>query len=301
VSTDALPLVLLADDHEDFRTSIAFHLALAGYPVIEASTVADAVARSDAIHPDLVVVSDELGHQDVADILGALAEAPMLADVPVITLSSDGGSDRLAQCLSHGARDHVRRDEGALALLARIDAVLRTDDELERLRRRNAELEFLGAVDPTTGLANRRMLEEELDRMAAGAARHGLALSAVMARIDPLPPHGGPLARARRTEAVLREAAYLVASVRRTDDYAGVWDSRTFLLLLPVTPLDGARIFAERLRRVVDVAPLRCGDELVSATLTCACAEIGTDPAASVEQLEAAIRDAEPAGGDRVL
>jgi diguanylate cyclase (GGDEF)-like protein len=259
------------------------------------------VARSRAVHPDVVIVSDALGDLDVAHILGTIADHPDLVDVPVITLSSEPGPERLVECLSHGARDHVRRQDGADELIARVDAVLRAGEEMERLRRRNAELEFLGTVDPLTGMANRRHLEEELDRLAAGAGRHSLALSAVMARADDLPPPSLPGTRLQRRDAIQRELAYLVAAVRRADDLAGVWDERTFVILLPVTPLEGARSFAERLRAVVNAAPVRCGDELIPLTLSCACAEVGDDPEGILRRLELGVRSVQAGGGDHVF
>jgi two-component system cell cycle response regulator len=291
-------VVLLADERADFRATIAFHLAMAGYPVVEAGSVAGAVSRSRSVRPDLVVVSDSLGSHDIAHLLATIAEQPELADVPVITLSSESGSDRLVECLSNGARDHVRRQDGAEELLARIDAVLRADDELERLRRRNAELEFLGTVDPLTGMSNRRHLEEELDRLAAGAARHGLPLSVVMVRVDDLPGERAPTSE--RWAAIQRELAYLVAAVRRTDDHAGVWDARSFVVLLPVTSIDGARAFAGRLRGVVSAAPLRCDDDLVPVTLSCAVAEVDDEPTSTFVRLELEILAQQAAGGDGV-
>lgn len=292
-------VVLLADEREDFRATIAFHLAMAGYPVVEAGSVAGVVSRSRTVRPDLLVLSDSLGSHDVAQILATLAEQPDLADVPVITLSAEVGSDRLVECLSHGARDHVRRQDGAEELLARIDAVLRADEELERLRRRNAELEFLGTVDPLTGMSNRRHLEDELDRLAAGAARHGLPLSVVMVRADDLPGETDPTPA--RWAAVQRELAYLVAAVRRTDDFAGVWDDRTFVVLLPVTGIEGGRAFARRLRGVVNAAPLRCeDDELVTVTLSCSCVEVDDEPSSVFRRLELGVLSQQDAGGDGV-
>jgi len=188
--------VLLADERVDMRETIAFHLAMAGFPVVQAGSL-DAVV--DELHrgrPDVVVVADDLGGTPVEDLLVTITEQPELDGVPVITLSEDPTSGRLAACLALGARDHVRRQAGAEELIARIDAVLRVDDELERLRQRNAELEFLAAIDPLTGMANRRGVEEELDRLVAGAIRHHLPLSAVMARVDGLRP-GGPRRRDR--------------------------------------------------------------------------------------------------------
>ena len=214
----------------------------------------------------------------------------------MITVSSESGGDRLAQCLANGARDHVNRVDGALALMARVDAVLRADVELDWLRRRNAELEFLGTVDPFTGLVNRRHIEEELQRLAAGAARHDLPLSVLMARADVLPPPP-PRARHTRESAILRELACLVAAARRTDDVAAVWDNRTVVVLLPVTPIDGARAFGERLRAVITAAPLRVGDELIPLTLSCAVAAVD-EPAGLLDRLERTVLAVEATGGD---
>jgi len=192
----------------------------------------------------------------------------------------------------------VRREDGAGTLMARVDAVLRADEELDWLRRRNAELEFLGTVDPFTGLINRRHLEDELIRLAAGAARHDLDFSVVMARADALP---APAHRAReaRDAAILRELACLVAATRRTDDVAAVWDERTIVILLPMTPIDGARIFADRLRGVIGAAPVPAADELIPLTLSCAVATVG-DPIGLLDELERTVGAIEAAGGNAV-
>jgi len=293
------PLVLLADDHDEFRATVAFHLAMAGYPVVEATSVAALVVRARQVEPDVVVVSDELGNGDLAGLMAILTEAHGMSGVPVITVSSQPGTDRLVECLSLGARDHVRRNDGAEELVARVDAVLRSVEEIEALRRRNAQLEFLGTVDPLTGMASRRHLEDELDRLAAAATRHGLPLSVVLARIDDLP--AGPQAlRHQRREAVVREIAYLLAAVQRTEDISGTWDDRTFVVILPVTPLDGARAFAERLRAVIRAAPVRSGDELVPVTVSAACAEAGAGHVGVLSQLESAVVSAQASGGNRL-
>jgi diguanylate cyclase (GGDEF)-like protein len=292
-------VVLLADDDEEDRASLAFHLALAGSPVVQTGSMAGVVSRSRSVRPDVVIISDHLGDHDVAHLLGTIADQPDLVDVPVITLSSEPGAERLVECLSNGARDHVRRQDGADELIARIDAVLRADEELERLRRRNAELEFLGTVDPLTGMANRRHLEEELDRLAAGATRHQLPLAAVMARADDSTSvQGGH--RIRRREAMLRELAYLVAAVRRTDDFAGVWDDKTFVVLLPMTNLDGARTFADRLRTVVAAAPIRCDGELLPLTVSCAASMVEGDSDGVLRRLELGVLSIQAVGGDAV-
>jgi len=294
------PVVLIADGRVDVRETIAFHLAMAGYPVVQAGSLDDVVEELHRGRPDVVVVSDTFEARPVGDLLALISDESEGVDVPVITLSDDPGARRLAECLAEGARDHVRRTAGSEELVARVGAVIRTDDQLERLRQRNAELEFLGAVDALTGMANRRGVEEELDRLAASAERHHVAASVVMARAAMPPANGSPRARAGRDDALRRELGYLVAAVRRTDDFAGVWDRSTFVVLLPLTPLHGARSFADRLRSVVAAAPLRHGENLVPVTLSCSYAEITTPGTEVLGALEATVTAIEASGGNGV-
>jgi two-component system cell cycle response regulator len=294
-------VVLLADPHTETRETIAFHIAMAGYPVVQAGSVDRAIEELHRVHPDLIVLSDDLGQdQPVGDVIALLDDEADEGRVPVITLSDDPGRERLVECLAVGARDHVRRGAAPDELIPRIDAVLRSGDELERLRQRNTELEFVAALDPVTGMANRRGLEEELDRLAAGAARHHIALSAVMARAAVPPVSGPPLARDQRREGVRRELGYLVSSVRRADDFAGVWDARTFAVLLPLTAGEGAAVLAERLRAVVAAAPVRYGDEDIDVTVSCAFTDVGADTGRVFPALEATVAQVESEGGDAV-
>jgi len=293
-------VVLLADGHREERESIAYHLAMAGYPVVQTASLEGAVEELHRAHPDVIVLSDDLEDRPVGELIALLDDESVDGHVPVITLSDDNGRERIAECLALGARDHVRRDAAPDELAPRIGAVLRADEQLERLRQRNAELEYVGGVDPVTGLANRRALEDELERLAAGAARHHVALSAVMARAAIPPAAGHPVAREQRRNAVRQELGYVVSAVRRTDDFAGVWDARTFALLLPLTAGDGAGVLAERLRAAVAAAPVRYGDEDVDVTVSCAFTDVGADTAQVFPSLEATVARVEAAGGDAV-
>ena len=294
------PLVMLADDRSEYRTTIAFHLAMAGYPVVEAASIAAMLGHAGEIRPDIVVVSDEWEGGDVGKLLDFLRDDERLVDVPVITVSSEPGAGRLAECLAYGARDHVRRQDGAEELVARVDSVLRADDQLERLRRRNAELEFLGSTDPVTGLGNRRRIEEEFDRLSAGASRHAQPLSVTMVRVDDLPDAASPAACRHRRDIVVRELGYLISAVRRADDFAGAWDSSTFVLIQTMTGVEGALAFARRLQCVVKAAPVHDGYDSVAVTLSASCAEVGAHAAGLLHRLEAALASLQSGGGDGI-
>ena len=66
-------MVLLADHDPEFRASIAFHLALAGYPVIQAQSVSEVVRAGRTHRPGLMIVADEFDERDIVDLFAILA------------------------------------------------------------------------------------------------------------------------------------------------------------------------------------------------------------------------------------
>ncbi|GAC1544593.1 MAG: hypothetical protein NVS3B12_33360 [Acidimicrobiales bacterium] len=294
------PVVMLADRPSEYRESVSFQLAMAGYPVLETGSISEALDQARRLRPDVMIISDRLATDDIRVALELLKDDYSLKGVPIITLSEASGPERLVECLRAGASDHVRQQDGTDELIARVDSVLRVGEELDRLRRRNAELEFLGSVDLVVGMSTRRQIHDELDRLSAGAVRHQLPLSVAMVRVDPW-DSGVVGAPAPTTgDEVVEEVGFLLAAVRRTDDIAGVWDPRTFVVILPVTQLDGTRAFVERLRSVVAAAPIRVGDALVTVTLSAACTEVTPENPRVLERLERQVGAVQLDGGDGI-
>ncbi|GAC1531488.1 MAG: hypothetical protein NVS3B12_07590 [Acidimicrobiales bacterium] len=292
------PVVMLADRPSEYRASVAFHLAMAGYPVLETGSIGEAVAQSRRLRPDVMIISDRLATDDIGVSLELLKGDFGLKGVPIITLSEASGPGRLVECLRAGASDHVRQQDGTDELIARVDSVLRVGEELDRLRRRNAELEFLDSVDLATGMTTRLQFQDELDRLSAGAMRHHLPLSVAMVRVDRWNAAGDGAPAANGRDPVIEEVGFLLAAVRRTDDIAGIWDRHTFVVILPVTALEGTRAFVERLRAVVAAAPIRVGDEMVTVTLSSGCTEVGPGSTRVLERLQQGVEAVQLEGGD---
>lgn len=109
------------------------------------------------------------------------------------------------------------------------------------------ELEYYSLHDPLTNLYNRRhflhMLEYEIGR----SQRHDHPFSLVMIDLDDFKEindtHGHPVG-----DAALKELANLLQDSIRVGDLACRIGGDEFILLLPETPLAGARAFAAKLR-----------------------------------------------------
>jgi diguanylate cyclase (GGDEF)-like protein len=290
-------LIVVADGDAPRRAASTSRLTGAGYRVMATATTGEALACCRAADPDLFILDADL--EGAEPLLNTLRGTRGLQSIPIITLSADARVDRVIECLQRGARDHLRVPFAVDELVARAQVALHVGEEHQRLRRRNNELEFLGAADEVTGLPNRRHLEQQLDRLAAAAARHHQPLAAVMLAIDEaeaLEARGTDIA-----DAVHQEVAFLLEAVRRTGDVPGRFADHSFLVLLPMTDNDGARVFAERMRAVVAAAPFPTPEGPVEVSLSAGCADGATGPAELRTRAQKALDRAQAAGGNTLV
>ena len=159
------------------------------------------------------------------------------------------------------------RPVGAMVLeLAGSGAALerRTVEAMERfaahgaLALRNAWLletvQRSAETDGLTRIANRRTFEARLEADVAAAARSGTALSLVLLDIDHFKALNDSWGH-QVGDDVLRAVAGALAAECRERDLAARWGGEEFVVLLPGCGSVQALLIAERLRRVVAVAP----------------------------------------------
>ena len=292
-------VVVLADSDTERRRAVAAALGRAGHQTIEVTSTAQAVEGCRATDPDVLLIDVDLEQGAGAALIDRVRASRPLARIPIITFSADVSTERVVDCLRRGAQDHLRVPLDTAEVLARIEAVLRTADEHERLRRRNEELEYLGSTDELTGLLNRRQIEEELSRLGASAARHHQPLAAVLFAVDrwdEIESRG-----ARCADAVLQEVAVLISAIARTADVSGRLSDHEFLVVLPMTAGGGARTFAERVRAVVGAAPIVTDRGPLAVSVAAGCADGAPGPTELLERARRALRRALDAGGDTLV
>jgi two-component system KDP operon response regulator KdpE len=116
------PAVLLVEDDDSTRASVARDLALRGFRVDEAPDGRTALERWGLRRPDLLLV--DLGLPDM-DGLRVIRVVRRDAATPVIVLSARGEESTKIEALELGADDYVTKPFAMGELLARIRAVLR--------------------------------------------------------------------------------------------------------------------------------------------------------------------------------
>jgi diguanylate cyclase len=121
--------------------------------------------------------------------------------------------------------------------------------------------------DGLTGIYNRRFLEESIAKEFNRSRRYGGTMSLVMLDIDHfkfINDTHGHLAG----DEVLRTTAKHLDTLARRADTLGRYGGEEFGVLLPETTLDGAQIFAERIRISVEEAPISYGETAIPVTIS---------------------------------
>lgn len=160
------------------------------------------------------------------------------------------------------------------------------------------DLSQLTYGDLGTHLANRRLMEKLLISEVSRARRYPVDCCGMLVEIDEAQRlRGFALEQARKTlSLVLRRQL-------RMQDIPGVWDENRFLVLLPLTPVEGAVIVAERMLAecrkealAVPGAPGRC------MTISIGLASVRQQSAeAFIEVLSRLVQEALRSGGDRIV
>jgi diguanylate cyclase (GGDEF)-like protein len=154
-------------------------------------------------------------------------------------------------------------EAGLLALLALMLLTFVLARPLLRAFRWTEEQASEARIDSLTGLANRRALEEILAAEISRAQRFQHQLAVVLLDLDRFKEINDSFGHAAG-DVMLRTVSRLLNSLARQGDTVARWGGEEFVAVLPETDLDGARRFAERLRRTIEANPV--GDMRTSAS-----------------------------------
>lgn len=126
-------------------------------------------------------------------------------------------------------------------------------------------LSSLTTLDPLTRLLNRRGLEEALLVSMAQAARRGSPTSAIMVDIDHFKQVNDSFGQ-ETGDQLLRQVADILKRMSRSSDVVARTGGEEFLLVLPETELDSARLLAERIRLAIGERPLVVDSQRIGVT-----------------------------------
>lgn len=122
--------------------------------------------------------------------------------------------------------------------------------DLTATKQLQEELRLMANTDPLTGLLNRRRFLEQAETEFLRSQRHGHELAAVLLDIDHFKTINDTHGHFVGDQALIAMSCATDNLLRGTD-ILGRWGGEEFVILMPETPLSGAAILAERLRKLL--------------------------------------------------
>ncbi len=284
------------EDRELYRRLIGKAFAQ-DHLVAETETAEDALARIAISPPHCVVLDYQLPDGDGLAFLSALRLAHGESRIPVVMLTG-GGDERVAvQAMKRGAQDYLTKSAVTADSLRRaIQGAMKRVAEDQQLRRS-------ASVDELTGTWNRRAFLERLAEEHERARRHRKPLSVLMLDLDHFKRVNDGFGH-RLGDTVLERVGRLLRTALRAGDFVGRYGGEEFCVVLTETPLAGARVAAERLRRQVAMLSVPTPDG-TSIGIGCSIGAAESDPARPepmdvVEEADRALYRAKAGGRNRV-
>ncbi len=133
--------------------------------------------------------------------------------------------------------------------------------------RSQKDLERVASEDPLTGVYNRRAVADFGLKEIARARRHGTPLSVILLDIDYFKKINDELGHAAGDLALVETVKRLKQNLRN-EDYLGRMGGEEFLILLPDTNIEQARVLAQRIREDFSNQPMRLHEQNRMVTLS---------------------------------
>lgn len=189
-----------------------------------------------------------------------------------------------------------------------VEANVKLRSELQTARQeissKQRELETFvneARTDTLTGLKNRRLFNEELDRMFAQRQRQGVTFSLIMLDVDHFKKFNdtyGHLAG----DLVLRSVAQVLSNTLREMDIVCRYGGEEFAIVCPGSRLQEATIAAERVRAAVAGKTVALKEGNVQVTASLGVAEVTSAEIADglIQRSDEALYSAKHSGRNRV-
>ena len=141
------PLILVVDDVPDNVDILQMRLESQGYEVATAGDGAEALAKTRALQPDLVLLDIMMPKIDGIEVVKRLKADPSLPFIPIILVTAKADASDVIAGLESGGDDYLTKPVDHAALSARVRAMLRIKSlhdtvqaQAQRLEEQTAEL-----------------------------------------------------------------------------------------------------------------------------------------------------------------
>ncbi|MCU4413073.1 GGDEF domain-containing protein [Acinetobacter sp. WU_MDCI_Axc73] len=173
---------------------------------------------------------------------------------------------------------------------------------LTQWRNREEYIERLSQIDPLTSLLNRRSINLCLQNLHQNLLSSKSCYAVILLDLDHFKQINDHYGHHIGDEVLIKVANCLSNNIRR-QDYIGRFGGEEFILLLPHTPLNQAKIIAERCRVAIQKLSISVNDQTqlhISASFGVAISQYPCDPKEILQQADQALYAVKATGRNQV-
>ena len=293
VIADGVLRVLLidSDDGDASRSEAGLRQRLGDrVHVTRAQSLAQSIRELMEMTFDAVVV--ELGVPDsngIATLAGVRGAAPT---VPVVVYTRELDDATAIRALRAGAHECLAKgDIPAHALARTLGFAIERQRRLATLEAARVEAAHRATHDPLTGLANRELFLDQLDRALAFGARYNRKTGLLFVDLDGFKAINDTMGHAKGDALLKAVSARLLACVRRSDAVARLGGDEFVVLLPDVTSRRDVSHVKDTILESLQAAVELTGDEALIVEASIGSAMSPLDGATAQDLLDAADTD----------
>ncbi|NQE47691.1 GGDEF domain-containing response regulator [Herbaspirillum rubrisubalbicans] len=276
-------MVLLVDDQPMVGEAIRRALINEEHIDFHFCTRADeALAVAEKTRPTVILQDLVMPGVDGMTLVRQYRASPVLANVPIIVLSSRDDPEIKRDAFAGGANDYMVKLPDVIELVARLryhsrsyinllqrDAAYRAlRESQQQLQKTNFELQRLTNTDGLTGIANRRYFDYYLGAEWRRARRDAVPLSLLLIDVDFFKRYNDNYGHVAGDTVLRRVAQIIDDTIQRPADLAARFGGEEFAMILPRTPIEGAHSLGQKLCQRIEANQVPHERSDISAWLT---------------------------------
>jgi len=242
---------LLVVDDTEINIDILLELLSDSYEITVALDGPSALEIVEEEEIDLILLDIMMPNMDGYEVCKVLKSNEKTKDIPVIFITAKIDESSIEKAYDVGGIDYVTKPFKPKELLARIKTQLTMQELIQNLEATHKELKLLASIDPMTKLFNRRYFTTTAESMLDLAKRNEKELSILMIDIDKFKnindTYGHPVG-----DNVIITLANKLLKHQRKSDVICRFGGEEFIILLPNTSLEGAKIVSEKIRADIE-------------------------------------------------
>jgi diguanylate cyclase (GGDEF)-like protein len=242
--------ILIIDDDEHTRTLLRDFCEQSSFTASVAPDGEQIVEKLGQFRPDLVLLDLVLPKKDGFAVLKEIRDQNEWTELPVVILTAVGDMDGKIRGMELGADDFITKPFKLVDLQTRVSSALTIREYRKKLTAAEEALAQLRAVDPVTGAGTYAQLKASVDSEIVRSRRYGRPAAALVLGIDDYQGLRFQLGR-EKCDALIAGIADKIRGSLRGADQLFRMDLGEFVILLPETDLQAARIAAGRLGQVL--------------------------------------------------